>query len=57
MPGRSLPVLAAAGVLALALPVFLLAGWPVEGWALAVVVWLAAQALGLVLTRLASRRR
>ena len=52
MPGRMLPVLAAAGVLALALPVFLLVGWPVEGWALAVVVWLAAQGLGFVLTRL-----
>jgi hypothetical protein len=52
MPRRTVPILAAAGMLALALPVFLLAGWPVEGWALAAIVWLAAQGLGLVLTRL-----
>jgi hypothetical protein len=47
-----MPVLAGAAVVALALPVFLLAGWPVAGWALAAVLWLGAQGLGLLLTRL-----
>jgi hypothetical protein len=39
-------------VIALAFPVFLAAGWPLAGWALAAVLWLAGQALSLVLTRL-----
>jgi hypothetical protein len=51
-PRRTVPLLAAAGVLALALPVFLLVGWPLAGWALAVILWLAAQGLGLLLARL-----
>jgi hypothetical protein len=52
IPRRALPVLAGAGVIVLALPVFLLAGWPLAGWALATVLWLAAQGLGALLTRL-----
>jgi hypothetical protein len=52
IPRRALPVLAAAGVIVLALPVFLLAGWPFAGWALAAVLWLAAQGLGVLLARL-----
>lgn len=47
-----LPVVAGAGVIALALPVFSLAGWPLRGWALGAVLWLGAQALGALLTRL-----
>jgi hypothetical protein len=38
--------------MALALPVFALAGWPLRGWALGAVLWIAAQALSLLLTRL-----
>jgi hypothetical protein len=52
IPGRLLPVLAGATVVLLALPVFAIAGWPLSGWALGAVLWLAAQALSLVLTRL-----
>jgi hypothetical protein len=52
MPGRLLPVLGGAAVIVLALPVFAIAGWPLEGWALGAVLWAAAQALGLLLTRL-----
>jgi hypothetical protein len=52
LPGRLVPALAGAAVVLLALPVFLVAGWPFEGWALAAVLWLAAQAFGLLLTRL-----
>jgi hypothetical protein len=51
-PRRTVPLLAGAGVLVLALPVFLLVGWPLAGWALAVILWLAAQGLGVLLARL-----
>lgn len=52
MPGRLAPVLAGAAVVALALPVFAVAGWPLSGWALAAVLWLGAQAFALLLARL-----
>jgi hypothetical protein len=52
VPGRLVPALAGALVVALALPVFLVAGWPLAGWALAAVLWVGAQALGLLLARL-----
>ena len=45
MPERRLPVAAGAVALALALPVFLLAGWDVRGWALGAVLWVGSQAL------------
>jgi hypothetical protein len=51
VPGRLLPVAAGAGVIALALPVFLVAGWPVRGWAIAALVWIGVQGLGLLLAR------
>lgn len=51
-PGRLLPAIAAAGLLALALPVFVVADLPLGGWVLASVVWLAAQGLSLLLARL-----
>lgn len=38
-------------LLALALPVFLVAGWPLAGWGLATVLWLAVHAIDLFLTR------
>jgi hypothetical protein len=47
-----LPALGGALVLALALPVFLLAGWDVSGWALGAILWLGLEAVELVLTRL-----
>ncbi len=52
VPGRVVPIVAAAALIALALPVFAIAGWPLRGWALAAILWLAAQALGLLLSRL-----
>lgn len=51
-PGRLAPMLAGSSLILLALPVFAIAGWPLEGWALAAVLWAAAQALGYLLTRL-----
>jgi hypothetical protein len=50
-PPRALPVFAGSAVIAFALPVFALAGWPLDGWALAAVLWVAAQGLALLLTR------
>jgi hypothetical protein len=51
-PNRVLPVLAGALVLVFALPIFLLAGWPVAGWGLAAVLWLALHALDFLLARM-----
>jgi hypothetical protein len=55
VPGRLLPAAGGALVVALALPVFLLAGWDVSGWALGAVLWLGLEAVELVLTRLRGR--
>jgi hypothetical protein len=52
VPGRLVPIAAGAAVIALALPVFLAAGIPLDGWVLAAVLWAAGQALGLLLARL-----
>ena len=52
VPGRTLPLVAGAAVIALALPVFLVAAFPLAGWGLAATLWLAGQALEAVLTRL-----
>lgn len=52
VPNRLAPALAGAAVVALALPVFLVAGFPLAGWALGATLWLAAQGLSLLLTRL-----
>lgn len=52
VPGRRVPALAGAGVVVLALPVFLVAGFPLGGWALAAVLWAAGEALSVWLSRL-----
>jgi hypothetical protein len=52
IPDRLVPVLAGGAVIVLALPVFVVAGWPLRAWVLAAVLWVAAQAFGLLLTRL-----
>jgi hypothetical protein len=52
MPSRLAPVIAGGTVIALALPVFAIAGWPLRGWALAAVLWAASEIFALVLTRL-----
>ena len=51
MPERRLPITAAATVVALAAPLFLLAGWRIEGWLLGAFLWVASQLLGLVFAR------
>lgn len=52
VPSRVVPIAASGALIALALPVFAVAGWPLRGWALAAILWIAAQALGLLLSRL-----
>jgi hypothetical protein len=55
VPGRLLPALGGALVIVLALPVFLLAGWDLAGWALGAVLWVALELIEAVLTRLRVR--
>lgn len=50
-----LPLVGGTLLLALALPVFLVAGWPVAGWALAAILWVAVHALDVFLGRARKR--
>ena len=52
IPGRLGPTVAAGGLIVLALPVFVVAGWPLKGWLLAATLWTAALAFSLLLARL-----
>ena len=52
LPSRLAPTLAGGTIIALALPIFAVAGWPLQGWALAAVLWVASEIFALVLTRL-----
>jgi hypothetical protein len=54
-PPSLLPAVAGAVVLVIALPLFLIAGWPVEGWAIGTVLWAGSEALGAIVTRLRAR--
>ena len=51
LPDRRVAVVAGGALIALALPVFLVAGWRVEGWALGAGLWVASQLVGLALNR------
>ncbi len=51
LPDRRLPLFVGAAVVALALPLFVVAGWPVRGWALGATLWAASQILGLLFAR------
>ena len=55
IPSRLLPAGSAAAALALALPLFLVAGWPVKGWALGAILWAGLEALSFVIARLRAR--
>ena len=52
VPGRLVPALAGSAVILLAMPVFAVAGWPLDGWLLAATLWVAGQAFAWLLTRL-----
>jgi len=51
LPERRLPLVAGGAVVALALPIFIVAGWPLRGWALGAVLWAGSQLLGLLFSR------
>jgi hypothetical protein len=51
MPERKTPVLVGAAVVGLALPLFLIVGWNVKGWALGTFLWGASQLLGILFAR------
>jgi hypothetical protein len=57
VPGRLLPLAGAGIAVALALPVVLVAGWPVKGWVLGAVLWAGLAALSLVIGRLRTRAK
>lgn len=52
IPGRLGPTIAAGALIVLALPVFAVAGWPLQGWLLAAVLWAGALGFSLLLARL-----
>jgi hypothetical protein len=52
VPSRRVPALTGGAVIVLGLPVFLVGGFPIGGWALAAVLWAAAEALSWWLGRL-----
>jgi hypothetical protein len=54
-PPALLPAVAGALVVLMALPVFLVAGWRVEGWLLGAVLWAGSEAFGAILTRLQAK--
>src|SRR5436190_3119122 len=52
VPRRWVPALGGALTIAIALPLYVIAGWPLAGWAIAAVLWAGVQAFGLLLARL-----
>ena len=52
MPNMGAPIVAGSAVVVLALPVFFVAGWPIKGWVLGAVLWVASVALGVLLLRM-----
>ena len=52
VPGRLVPALAGTAVIVLALPVFVVAGWPLDGWAARCDALGGGQAFAWLLTRL-----
>jgi hypothetical protein len=52
IPNRWIPATAGTAVIVLALPLFIVAGWNLTAWAIAAGLWVAFQAIGLLLERL-----
>lgn len=51
VPDRRTPMLAGAGAVAFALPLSLVVGWPLRGWALGALLWAGSQLLELLFAR------
>ena len=54
-PSIVLPIVAGTGVIVLALPIYLIAGWRIEAWALAATLWAGSQAFSVLLVRLRAK--
>jgi hypothetical protein len=54
-PPVALPAIAGTAVIALALPIFLITGWRLEGWGLGAVLWVGSELLGWFVQRLSAR--
>ena len=52
LPDPRLPLVTGAAVIALALPVFLAAGWDLRGWTIGATLWAGSRALAALLTHL-----
>jgi nitric oxide reductase large subunit len=52
VPSRTAPALAALLVLGLALPIFLIAGWDVRGWALGALLWAGTRGISMLLAHM-----
>jgi len=50
-PRTTVATIAGALVLVVALALFLLVGWPIAGWAVGAVLWLASEMFGRLLVR------
>jgi len=50
-PARLVPAMAGTAAIVVALPVFAVAGLPLEAWGIAATLWLAYQTIGLALER------
>lgn len=55
LPSRLASTIAGGAIIALALPIFAVAGWPLAGWLLAAVLWAAAEIFAALLARLPGR--
>jgi len=52
MPNRLWPAIAGGALIVLALPIFLVAGWPTGGWVLGALLYAASEGLAYFLGRL-----
>ncbi len=51
-PRQTVPLVAGAAVVVLALPIFAVAGWDLRGWAIGATLWAASRTLAALLTHL-----
>jgi hypothetical protein len=57
VPKRVIPALGGLLVVVLALPIFLVAGWDLRGWALGAVLWIGVEAVEFLFVRARARSR
>jgi hypothetical protein len=51
VPGMRAPAIGGTIVILVALPVFVIGGWPLEAWGIAAALWAANLGIGLLLVR------